>query len=242
MRPGLSASRILDKDKAGAHVTLLLLSFPVPTALYSVLRTFHKVCGSRWRRKTTFFSSLFPVLRQVQLIRHSINHGRCHVGMVQKPLDAPKIAPRALQLLHGISLTQGMHAHVLGHSERLCGPFHVCPDRLPSPVLPRVPNARKSPFRASLCPDVVHQSLRQVHPPPLPRLGLPNPELPPQLFGLEGQHVTNPQARMHSDPAHQPISRCQGRKDVLHLTLKKILGRQTRDRRSSRSTQLSAVR
>ncbi len=50
MRSGLSASRILDKDKAGALVTLLLLSVPAPARSIRFCRTSPSKAGNSWRR------------------------------------------------------------------------------------------------------------------------------------------------------------------------------------------------
>lgn len=176
------------------------------------------------------FSSLLPlplfscpVLRLIQLIAHGIDHSHRHVAMIQKPLNPPIIAARSFQLLHGVSFPQRVHAHVLRHSKGPGSAFNICPYSLTCSVLPRPCRAWKGPFRPSLGPYSLHQWLGQIHPPPLSRFCLSHPELTPQLDGRYRQHITNPQTGMNSNPAGQPISRGERRKNVLHFTLHQIL-------------------
>lgn len=126
---------------------------------------------------------------------HRVNHRHGRTAMVHRLAHALDVTIPPQQL-HGVHLPEAMRGHVLRQPKRLCRPFHVTPHRLPCPMLPIVPS-RKNPFSPTgFRTHLQNQPVRQVHPPPFPRLLLHNPELPPYLPRAQHQNVADPQARV----------------------------------------------
>lgn len=126
---------------------------------------------------------------------HRVNHRHGRAAMIHRPAYTLDIAIPAQQL-HGIHLPEAMRGHVLRQPERLCSPFHVLPHRLPRPVLPEVPSWENPISPTGFRTQFRNQPVWQIHPTPLPRLLLHNPELPPDLPRAQRQNVADSQPRV----------------------------------------------
>lgn len=126
---------------------------------------------------------------------HGVNHRYCRAAMVHRLAHALDVAIPAQQL-HSIHLPKAMRGHVLRQPKCLCCPLHIPPHGLTRPVLPIIP-PRKNPISPTrFRTQFRNQPVRQIHPPPLPRLLLHNPELPPDLPRAQRQNVADPQPGM----------------------------------------------
>ena len=126
---------------------------------------------------------------------HRVNHRHGSAAMVHRLAHTLDIAIPPQQL-HRIHLPEAMRGHVLRQPERLRRPLHVAPHRLTCPVLPDVPSGENPFSPTGFRTHLQNQPVRQVHPPPFPRLLLHNPKLPPDLPRAQRQDVADPQARV----------------------------------------------
>lgn len=147
--------------------------------------------------------------------------------MIECPLHPAHIALAQPQDLVCVDLSEGVDPNILRQPKSLAGPLDIVPDSLPGPVLGRVPGRWKDPDLTGLGPERKKEVVRHIDPAPLARFLLRDPELSGQLIWLEEQHITHSQTCLDADPADQSITRHEGRKDVLHLTLEQILRGQT---------------
>lgn len=147
--------------------------------------------------------------------------------MVEGPLDPAHVSLAQPQELVCVDLSEAVDPNILWQPKSLAGPLDIVPDRLTGTVLGRVPGRRKDPDLTGLGPERKQEVIRHIDPATLAGLGLSNPELSCQLFGLECQDITQPQTRLNADPADQPVTRHQSGENMFHLPLEQILRGQT---------------
>ena len=141
------------------------------------------------------------------MISQGIDQGNSRVIVVEKPLDAAKIAsfPKSFD---GVDLPQAVRAQIIRQPKGALRPLDISPDCLPglvSSLGARSP--RKCPNGPGLRPDVLQKVLRQVDSALFAGLTLPNGHPLLELMRLDLQNVADAEAGLLSDTADQPILR-----------------------------------
>ena len=116
-------------------------------------------------------------------------------------------AARLAILGHRVTLAPAVSAHSRPEPHRAHSLPQVKPQGIIGAMAQRC-HTLKHPTTARYIPQGLPQAARQVYPPPLACLGLPDADpLPLKLPRLQRQHVTDAQPRMPRHPQRQPVGR-----------------------------------